>query len=97
MWLVRFNSFKEIKIGVSYSYNGKKLTSFPEDLYKLGKVEVEYVTLPGWEADITKIKTYEELPENAKKYLKFIEDFVETPIQWVGTGPARDSMLEKAI
>ncbi|GME86017.1 hypothetical protein B5S28_g2096 [[Candida] boidinii] len=91
------DSFKEIKIGVSYSYNGKKLTSFPEDLYKLGKVEVEYVTLPGWEADITKIKTYEELPENAKKYLKFIEDFVETPIQWVGTGPARDSMLEKAI
>lgn len=91
------DSFKEIKIGVSYSYNGKKLTSFPEDLYKLGKVDVEYVTLPGWETDITKIKTYEEVPENAQKYLKFIEDFVETPIQWVGTGPARDSMLEKAI
>ncbi|KAK6463820.1 Adenylosuccinate synthetase (IMP--aspartate ligase) [Scheffersomyces coipomensis] len=91
------DSFKEIKIGVSYKLNGETLKSFPEDLIKLGKVEVEYKTLPGWESDITKIKTYDELPTNAKLYLKFIEDFVGVPIQWVGTGPARESMLEKAI
>lgn len=89
------DTFKEIKVGVSYTYKGKKLESFPEDLNVLKNVEVEYVTLPGWEQDITGIKKYSDLPENAQKYLKFIEDFLEVPIQWVGTGPARDSMLTK--
>ncbi|CUM67130.1 uncharacterized protein PRCAT00004820001 [Priceomyces carsonii] len=91
------DSFKDIKVGVSYSYKGKKLEGFPEDLLKLADVDVDYVTLPGWEQDITKIKNYNDLPENAKKYLKFIEDFLHVPIQWVGVGPARDSMLEKLI
>lgn len=89
------DSFKEIKVGVSYSVNGKKLDLFPEDLITLGKVDVEYVTLPGWEQDITKLTEYEQLPENAKKYLKYIEDFLGVPIEWVGTGPARESMLHK--
>ncbi|ANZ77749.1 BA75_04711T0 [Komagataella pastoris] len=91
------DTFKEIKIGVSYTYQGKKVTTFPEDLHALGKVDVEYVTFPGWEQDITQIKNYEDLPENAKKYLEFIEEYVEVPIQWVGTGPGRESMLEKNI
>lgn len=91
------DTFKDIKVGVSYSLNGHKLNSFPEDLNKLGKVEVEYVTLPGWEQDITQIKKYDELPENAKKYLKFIEDYLGVPIEWVGTGPGRESMLSKPV
>ncbi|CCE89398.1 adenylosuccinate synthase TDEL_0A00660 [Torulaspora delbrueckii] len=91
------DTFKEIPIGISYSINGKKLDLFPEDLTTLGKVEVEYVTLPGWNQDITKIKNYDDLPENAKKYLSYIEDFVGVPIEWVGTGPSRDSMLHKNI
>ncbi|SCV14233.1 Adenylosuccinate synthetase [Nakaseomyces glabratus] len=91
------DTFTEIPVGVSYKYKGETLNSFPEDLLTLGNVEVEYVTLPGWNQDITQIKKYDDLPENAKKYLKFIEDFVNVPVQWVGTGPARDSMLEKQI
>lgn len=88
------DTFKEIKVAVAYHKDGKKLEYFPEDLHKLAKVDVEYVTLPGWNEDITKIKSYEELPENAKKYLQFIEEFLKVPVQWVGTGPARESMLE---
>lgn len=91
------DTFKEIKVAVDYKYNGEILKSFPECLNVLGKVEVIYKTFQGWEEDITQIKTYEELPENAKIYLKFIEDYLEVPIQWVGTGPARESMLEKSI
>lgn len=91
------DTFKEIPVGVSYTLRGKKLDLFPEDLNVLGKVDVEYVTLPGWEQDITKITAYEDLPENAKKYLKFIEDFVGVPIEWVGTGPARESMVYKQV
>ena len=91
------DTFKEIKVAIDYKYNGEILKSFPECLNVLGKVEVVYKTFQGWEEDITQIKTYEELPENAKIYLKFIEDYLEVPIQWVGTGPARESMLEKSI
>lgn len=90
------DTFKEIKVAVGYKYNGKELKSFPECLHVLGKVEVEYKTLPGWEQDITAVKTYSELPENAKAYLKYIEDYLKVPVQWVGTGPARESMLVKA-
>lgn len=89
------DTFKEIQVAVAYYLNGKKLTNFPEDLDLLAKVEVEYVTLPGWEQDISKIKDYKDLPQNAKDYLKYIEDFVNVPVQWVGVGPARDSMLVK--
>lgn len=89
------DKFKEIKVGVAYKLNGKELKSFPEDLIDLANVEVVYETLPGWETDITKIKSYEDLPENAKKYLDYIENYLQVPIQWVGTGPARDSMLVK--
>ncbi|KAK5774009.1 hypothetical protein RI543_004767 [Arxiozyma heterogenica] len=91
------DTFETIPVGVSYSVNGKKLDLFPEDLMTLGKVDVEYVNLPGWNQDITKITKYEDLPENAKKYLKFIEDFVGVPVEWVGTGPGRESMLHKDI
>ncbi|KAK7679301.1 hypothetical protein QCA50_017688 [Cerrena zonata] len=90
------DTFKEIQVAVAYYLNGKKLTNFPEDLDLLAKVEVEYVTLPGWEQDISKIKDYKDLPQNAKDYLKYIEDFVNVPVQWVGVGPARDSMLHKS-
>lgn len=91
------DKFNEIEVGVAYKLNGKELPSFPEDLIDLAKVEVVYKKFPGWEQDITGIKKYEDLPENAKNYLKFIEDYLQVPIQWVGTGPARDSMLEKKI
>lgn len=91
------DTFKEIPIGISYSLKGEKLDLFPEDLTTLGKVDVEYVTLPGWDQDITKIKSYADLPENAKKYLKYIEDFVGVPVEWVGTGPSRESMLHREV
>lgn len=90
------DSFKEIKVGVAYSVNGEKLSSFPEDLLKLANVEVEYATLPGWECDISKITEFEDLPDNAKNYLQFIEDFLKVPVRWVGVGPARESMLHKS-
>ncbi|AET40840.1 adenylosuccinate synthase Ecym_6469 [Eremothecium cymbalariae DBVPG len=91
------DTFEQIQVGVSYSIDGKKLDLFPEDLITLGKVDVEYVTFPGWKQDITKITKFADLPHNAKDYLKFIEDFVGVPIQWVGTGPARDSMLYQNV
>ncbi|CAI5756959.1 unnamed protein product [Candida verbasci] len=89
------DKFKEIEVAVAYKLNGKEIPSFPEDLNNLANVEVVYKTFPGWQQDITGIKKYEDLPQEAKDYLSFIEEYLNVPIQWVGTGPARSSMLEK--
>lgn len=73
------DSFAEILVCVGYSYMGKTLDSFPADMSVLNNVECEYVTLKGWQCDISKCTKYDELPENAKAYLKFIEDYLEVP------------------
>lgn len=67
------------------------------DLDLLAKVEVEYVTLPGWNTSIEKITTYDALPENCKKYIEFIETFLKVPVEYIGVGPERESMLKKQI
>ncbi|KAK9387180.1 Adenylosuccinate synthetase [Lipomyces mesembrius] len=88
------DSLEEIKVGVAYMHNGKRLSSFPEDLRVVEAVEVEYATFKGWKTSIADIKRYEDLPEETKVYLKFIEDYVGTKISWIGVGPARSAMIK---
>jgi len=89
------DSLAEIKVAVKYTVNGEELPGFPADLCELAKVEVSYVTLPGWQTPITSITSFDTLPENCKKYVMFIEEFLNIPIEWVGVGPGRESMLKK--
>jgi len=85
----------EIKVAVKYLVDEQELSGFPADLELLAKVDVVYVVLPGWQTPITEMKTVEELPENCKKYIAFVEEFLGIPIDWIGVGPGRDSMLKK--
>jgi adenylosuccinate synthase len=64
------DGLEEIKVAVAYEHKGKTLPGFPADLEFLGEVEVKYETLPGWKTDISSITTWEELPENARKYVE---------------------------
>ncbi|KAF8911893.1 P-loop containing nucleoside triphosphate hydrolase protein [Mucidula mucida] len=91
------DALKEIQIAVKYFVDGVELEGFPADLELLAKVDVEYVTLPGWNSPITELTTYEALPANCKKYIEFIEKFLNVPIEWIGVGPGRQSMLKKSI
>jgi adenylosuccinate synthase len=59
-------------------------------------VDVKYVTLPGWKSDISSARTFEELPENCKRYVEFIEDFVGVKVRWIGVGPGREAMIERS-
>jgi len=89
------DTLAEIKIGIKYLVNGEPLEGFPADLGLLEKVDVAYVTLPGWQTSIESATSYDELPENCKKYVEFIEGFLKVPIEWIGVGPGRESMLKK--
>ena len=67
------------------------------DLDLLAKVDVEYATLPGWNASIMDITSYDALLENCMKYIEFIEASLGVPEEWIGVGPGRNSMLTKEV
>ncbi|MCJ1295675.1 hypothetical protein MMC34_007239 [Xylographa carneopallida] len=87
------DDFEEIKVATAYTYHGQTLESFPASTDILEHVEVVYETLPGWKQPTTSVKTYEELPLNAREYVEWIETFVGVPISHIGTGPDRESMI----
>jgi len=93
------NDLAEIKIGINYKIGKRTLEygEMPSTMGELEQVEVEYETVPGWQSDISLCKTYEELPQTCKDYLKRIEELVEVPISWIGVGPDRDQMLLKPM
>ena len=83
------DGFEKIKIGIAYEIDGKRYENYPSNLRKSKEVKIIYKELDGWMTDISKITKYEDLPENCKKYLKFIEEFLGCPISMVSVGPER--------
>ncbi|KAH8921678.1 Adenylosuccinate synthetase [Atractiella rhizophila] len=89
------DNLDEIKVGVSYvDSEGKELDElFPADLELLEKVEVKYETLKGWKKSLKSCRKWDELPEEAKKYVRFIELVTGVKVKWIGVGPGRDEMV----
>ena len=83
----------EIKICDAYDYKGQTLTEFPTDLRVLAECKPIYETVPGWKADISGIRSEEDLPEAARSYLKRIETLTETPIDIISVGPGREQTI----
>ncbi len=82
----------EIPVCVAYDIDGEVTTEFPVT-HLLDKAKPVFETLPGWKCDIRGIKNYEELPENCRKYIEFIEDKIGYPITMVSNGPARTDII----
>ena len=82
-----------LNICTSYEYNGKPINDFPACLKTLADCKPVYETLPGWSEDISIIKKFEDLPQNAINYLKRVEELIETPINIVSVGPGRDETI----
>ena len=59
------------------------------------QVEVVYESIPGWKTDITKMRSWEELPQAAKQYIGRIEELIGVPCKWIGVGPGRDAIVEE--
>lgn len=93
------DSFKEIKVAVAYKHpdTGEVIKGYPTSAKLLSRVEIVYETLKGWNTPTTHTKRYEDLPAEAKNYIKLIEDFVGVPVKWVGCGPSRDDIIVKEI
>lgn len=87
--------FDEIKIGIAYKQGGNILSSFPANQDALQNVEIEYITLPGWNFDTSKCRQFDELPPNAQAYVLKCEELIDAPIKWVGVGQSRDSIITR--
>lgn len=82
----------EIPVCVGYEVDGQVTKDFPTTV-KLEKAKPVYTTLPGWKSDIRGIKKYEDLPENCRKYIEFVEKEIGVKITMVSNGPGRDDII----
>ena len=82
----------EIPVCTGYEINGKVTTDFPTTAL-LEKAKPVLEKLPGWKCDIRGIRKYEDLPENCKKYIEFVEEHIGFPITMVSNGPGRDDII----
>lgn len=82
-----------LKICTAYNYNGKTLETVPTDLEILAQCVPVYEELPGWNEDISTIKEFKDLPLNAKRYVKRIEELSRVPVDIVSVGPGREETI----
>ncbi|MCD8014210.1 MAG: adenylosuccinate synthase [Lachnospiraceae bacterium] len=82
----------EIPVCVGYEIDGQVTTDFPTTV-QLNRAKPVLETLPGWKCDIRGIRRYEELPENCRKYVEFVEKHLGFPITMVSNGPAREDII----
>ncbi len=82
----------EIPVCVGYEIDGEVTRDFPVTA-KLGRAKPVLKSLPGWKTDIREIRSYEELPENCRNYVEFIEEQIGYPITMVSNGPGREDII----
>ena len=88
--LDRLDEMENIKICVAYECDGTRYDYLPADLEILERCKPVYETFPGWKTPTSKVRSWNELPENTKQYLKALEKYCEVKITILSVGPARD-------
>ena len=89
------SGFDKIKVCTGYEYKGKLITEFPMDQNIVSELDPVYEELPGWEEDISKVRDYNDLPDNAKKYVEYIEQVSGVKVTIIGIGPEREESLTR--
>ena len=87
------DELEEIKICVQYELDGKKIDYLPAAVEDQIKIKPIYKTFPGWKSPTSGIKNIEKLPENAKKYITAVEDFIGAKISSISTSPEREDTI----
>jgi adenylosuccinate synthase len=86
------DNFDSINIANAYNVNGRRVTELT-DPDEMVQAEPIYETLEGWNEPITEVRAYEDLPENARRYVERIEEVIDTPITAISVGPAQDAII----
>lgn len=94
MLLDVLSTFDEINICTKYRLDGREITHFPSNTDDLYRVEPVYETHPGWSDDITSVRTFAELPENAKTYIARLSEILGRRVSMVSVGPSREQTID---
>lgn len=87
------DDFDEIKVANAYEIDGQQTEEFPFDICDR-EITPLYETFEGWDVKMSECKTPEELPETFKNYCRFVEDYLQTKIQFISNGTGRDQLLK---
>lgn len=87
------SGFKNLKLCVAYKVNGKTSPYLSGDADYLSQCQPVYDNLPGWQEDISDTRQFDKLPQNAQKYIKKVEKFVDVPVNFIGVGPERTEVI----
>ena len=87
------DAFEELNVCETYRINGKDQAMVPYQMMKT-KIDPQYKSFPGWQTDITKIKSFENLPLQMKEYIAHINQFLGVPVKYISNGPGRDQIIQ---
>ncbi|OGX14221.1 MAG: adenylosuccinate synthase [Omnitrophica bacterium RIFOXYB12_FULL_50_7] len=87
------SGLSELKIATAYRVGGKITKDYPHAIFEFSKAQPVYETWKGWQEDITHVRRWSQLPQNARRYLKRIEELMETPIKIVSVGSKRNQTI----
>ncbi len=87
------SGLETLKIATAYQYRNDRITEFPLSIKVLEACQPIYEELPGWSEDLTSVQDVGDLPENAKDYVKRMEELVDTPVQIISVGPGRQQTM----
>ena len=87
------SGFPELKIATAYRIDGKLRHEFPMTMTDVALAEPVYETLPGWTEDVTGVRDFDDLPDNARRYIDRVESLAEVPAAFISVGPGRDETI----
>jgi adenylosuccinate synthase len=87
------SAFDTIKVATAYESRGERYDEFPAQQSVLYHCEPVYEELPGWRTDISGVRTYGELPTEARAYIEYVQEVADVPIGWISVGPERHQLI----
>ncbi|MDA8653185.1 adenylosuccinate synthase [Candidatus Actinomarina sp.] len=87
------SGLEELKLGIGYKNGDEIINDYPYEQNMLYDAQPIYDTFEGWSEDITSVKKFNDLPENAKKYINAIEEYIQIPITFISVGPERNQNI----
>jgi adenylosuccinate synthase len=84
---------ERLNIAVGYNYKGERLNTFPQDVEVLARCEPIYEEMNGWREDVSLLRSYSELPDNTRYYLRRIEELVGVRVGIASVGPEREQLI----
>ena len=87
------DTFETVRVCVGYELNGKSFVGYPDDAQLLGEITAKYIDLAGWKSSVRMIRSYTDLPKQARSLIELVEQHCGVPVSIIGVGPERNECV----